>query len=293
MSDENDLMKEIDAIVQNSGQKKRLDFKVTRHAEIVINKEDSSADAMCGEIAIVNEKKFLDGSVEREDCARHKFTVDNKKQMVIDNYNPKRTIRRQLMKVIKDYILGVMSVAAESKMSFKIDHPDVYDSEKGVLRNQLLVVCETGKNRHVAERIEQMLFEGQANVHVDIGQWQNSRNEEKCKQWAYLEIERILATTKDVVLVSGTFKNWYDFMPLAVIARMHNVDLVLGKTAGQKLSVGEVFDVDKVLEHFLASHILSDFYDDPYSSIEYFKNIDATISSLVIFPSILHNFLAR
>ena len=288
----NDLMKEIDAIVQNTGKIKDLPYDISRHVEIVVNKEKSSAQAICGEIAIVTEKCFLDNSKEREDVARYGFTMDDKDSFILDKYNPNRPVSPKIMKVIHDHISAIKHTAAEGKATFKIAQKHVFGCAKEY-RKKMLVICESSTNKAVEDVVEDMLFTGQASKHIDTGPWLNqARMKEKCKQWAFLEADRLVSSGETVV-VSGSFDAWYELMPLVVICKMHNTELLLGKTAGTKLSIGNVIDINDALEHFMTdTNTLKHYYDNPYGSIEHFRKINDMISSFVIFPSILHKFLA-
>jgi hypothetical protein len=146
----------------------------------------------------------------------------------------------------------------------------------------------------VQDVVDELLFSGRANSHIDTGSWRNRvGDDDKALRWAMLELERRV-NNKESVIVTGVFNNWYEFMPLVVIASMYGHELAIGRSAGQKLSIGNVLDINTVVEHFAASsNVLNQFYSDPFSAIQHFRNVDSTISSLVIFPSILHNFLAR
>lgn len=284
---QDDIAAEIDAIIQ-TGSKSKNNFLISHFAEIVVDKKASSVSTISGEFAIVQQKKFLDGTTEDEDVTRHQFRVDEHDELTIEKYDLNHPLLRSVMKTLHDAIIGIKSVAASSTMRFKLDENQGFECKE----RKIMVICETGKNKGVRDTANHMIFLGQANSHVDTGTWLNVINREKCKKWAFLEVERRI-NNDETVIVSGDFQHWYDLMPLIVISKTAHVDLVIGRTAGRKLAIGNVLDVNSVFEHFLESDIdLSIFEDDPYSAIEYFRQIDHSISSLVIFPSILHKFLS-
>ncbi len=278
---------EIEAIVQNTG-KKKISSDITKWVEIDIDKKKSTPESICGEFAIIKQTRFLDGSTECEDIRRHSFLIDENDDLMIEKYDIDHPLIRDVMKPIRDSIFGIREISRTGTMRFKLDNNKGFECKD----KKIMVICETGKNIAVKNTVNELIFTGQAHSHVDTGTWQNS-NYEKCMHWAFLEIERRVHNGETVV-VSGCFDKWYQFMPLVVISKQYNHDLVIGRTAGQRLAIGNIIDINLVLEHFLDSSTdLSQFYQDPYSAIEHFKNIDSTISSLVIFPSILHKFLSR
>ena len=294
MSEENfdpgNLMGEIDAIVQSSGKAKKMASKTTRHIEIEVDKENSSADALCGTIFIISELKYMDGSVGRVEYQSNQFSFADG-SLILEKYDLNKPISTKVMKQIDDTIRCVTMLSNEdSKMKFRVDEPAVIHYKGDP---KILVICETGKNRDVKQTIEDMLFSGEAHSHVDTGVWQGRMDKEKCARWSYLEIERRVCNG-ETVIVSGSVDHWYDLMPLAVIAQLYRTNMVIGKNPGKSLSIGNVLDINVVFEHYLSQkESLFDFFKDPYSAIEYFKKIDHTINSLVIFPSILHKFFSE
>jgi len=288
--DGNSIIKEIDAIVQNSGKAKKIINSITQHVEIDIDKDNSSLEAVCGTLSIITHKKFMDGSIEKEVFRQHQFAVDQKDGFTLEKYDLDYPISKKIIKQIKDHIIGIMSLANDEPISFKIDEPNVIHCKEP----KILVICENGYNKDVKETVEHLMFTGQVNHHVNIGPWLNSsRYRTKGEQWAYLEVERLIQRD-DSVVVTKNFHHWYEMMPLAVIAKMHRTDMIIGRNPGKRLALGDVLDINEVLEHFISTPVsLEEFYDDPYSSIKYFQNIDHTINSMVIFPSILHQFFAR
>jgi len=288
--DPGNLMLEIDAIVQNSGKAKKLVRDVTRHVEIEIDKENSSHEAICGTVFITSEIKYLDNSVDRKVYRSNVFHYAGG-ELTFEKYDLNKPINTKVMKQIDDMVRSVVMLAGnDSKMKFRIDEPAVIHY-KGVAK--VLVICGSSKNREVEKVIGDMLFAGEAHSHVDTGIWRGGPDKEKCEKWAFLEIERRICNG-ETVIVSGVFSSWYELMPLAVIAQLYRIDMSIGRSAGKSLSIGNVFDINVVFEHFLSQkESLRHLFKDPYSAIEYFKNIDQTIGSLVIFPSILHKFFSE
>lgn len=287
--DGSDISAEINAIIQNS-DKKKISFTTSHFIEIMVDKKNSSVDVIAGEFAITTEKKFLDNSIEKKSDVKYRFNFNEKDGFVIEKYDQSKAINRDLMKIIVDSVKGIMSVASTSIMKFPINQKEAFQCHQ----KKILVICETGKNVSVQDMVAEMLFSGQANSHIDTGSWKNRCDGgDKTMKWAILELER-RTNNGESVIVTGMFNNWYEFMPIAVIASMSGMQLVIGRTAGQKLSVGNVLDINSVLEHFSSNtELLSQFYGDPFSSIQHFKDVDNTINSLIIFPSVLHNFLTR
>ena len=286
MEDHRDLTAEIDAIVQNS-EKKKIAQSDSDFIEISIDKKESDLECIKGKFSLVKETKFLDGSSETETIRSHKFEVKDN-ELFIENYD--QSFSRQTLKIIRDSIMGLCQVARNEYMKMPIDHECVFQCKK----KQILVICDSARNIATKSLVKEMLFSGQVHASVIMDEWVDvEMNSEKCRKWAFLELERCAAKGESAVVV-GMFMNWYELIPVAVIAAMYGHDLILGRTAGQKLSIGNVLDINVVLEHFMAGpSILRQFNSDPYSAIEYFKQIDGMISSLVIFPSILHTFFSR
>lgn len=292
MSEMNDISAEIDAIIQNT-DKKKLSFE-TRHAvEIIVDKKKSSAVNISGEFRIVTIKTYLDGKSDREVKARYRFEYETGKDFTIEKYDLNKAINRNVLKSIVDSVKGILSIASTSTMEIPIDCQETFQCKQ----KRILVICETSLNKAIKDKVDEMIFNGEVNSHIDTGVWHglggNDATIRKAMQWAMLDLERRVNNGESVV-ITGTFYNWYEFMPIVVIASMSGMQLSIGRTAGQKLCVGNVLDINQVLEYFTAgSGVLQQFYKDPYSSIEHFKNVDNTINSLIIFPSVLHNFLKR
>jgi hypothetical protein len=159
-------------------------------------------------------------------------------------------------------------------------------------KKQIIILCETAKNKDIRDAIQDMLFVGRAHSHVDLESFQTS-DKNKAIRWAMLELERRVLNGESVV-ITGNFANWYELVPIAVIASMSGFDLVIGKTVGQRLAVGDIVDINVVLDHFMSKRkFLHQFYSDPFSAIDVLKDTDRAINSLVIFPSILREFFSR
>lgn len=287
---ESNLMGEIDAIVQNKGKAKKVASDESYFVEIVVDKEKSSPEALCGEVSIIKDMHYLDGSVEPTTFRSHEFHLAED-QLTLENYDLDKPIHKDVMKQVDEAIRAIIAVASDNPVRFKINAQSaVYCKNK----SDLLVICETGKNREVQKVVQKMLFEGEANSHIDTESWGNSRDsKDKSLRWAFLELERRLINY-ETVIVTGKFSEWYDLMPIAVLAQLYRSNMVIGRNPGKTLSIGKVLDINEVFEHFLSNpQSLYHLKDDPFSAIEYFKNIDQTINSMVIFPSILHKFFSE
>jgi len=284
-----DLTAEIDALVQNSGKKKSLLSEKRRKLEIIIDKTESSAQKICGEFLIVTEEVLIDGDVNRTVNSKHAFHLDKDKDFIIEKYDDQNYgINREILKILRDYVSGVLSVASEGKITFPISCKNVFQCKK----KQILVICETEKNTHVKELINDMVFSGRVSSNVDMESF-NVLPRSKGARWAILELEWRVCNGESVV-VSGNFKHWYELMPIVVIASIYGFELGIGRSAGQRLSIGDTIDINVILDHFMSKKLfLTQFVEDPYESIEAFKKADVSINSLVVFPSILHNFFQR
>ena len=287
MKEHKDLTAEIDALVQNSG-KKRISSSKARKLGIVVDKKKSSNEMVSGEFYIATDETFLDGSVERVVNDKHAFSMKKDGDLIIEKYDPNGGVSREIMKTFRDLVSSIIGVADNGEVSVPLSPRNVFKCTK----KQIFIICETGRNIHVKNTVNEMLFSGKAQHHFDTEEW-GSEHREKSLKWCILETERC-AHKGESVIVSGDFKNWYELMPIAVIASMYGFELAVGRTAGQRMSMGNIVDVNVVMDHFMANHdLLSQFRPDPYSAISAFRDIDKTISSMVIFPSILHTFFQR
>jgi len=285
-----DLTAEIDAVLQNS-KKRRIPLETNQLMEIFIDKENSEPNKLKGSVSIISSVTYIDGTVDEKIIRKHDVFIEDN-QMFIEKYDPAAGFTTEVMKMARDILT---SIANFSKPHINTARVPITTKNVFVCsKKQIIVICDSGKNSSTKELVDGLLFSGQANSSIDIDLWDNGiGGNDKGIKWAFLEIERRIANNESVI-VTGIFKNWYELMPIAVIALMYNVGITLGRIAGQKLSIGGVLDVNIVLEHFmLKREVLQPFFNDPYSAIEYFKQIDGMINSLVIFPSILHAFFAK
>ena len=278
-----ELIDEINAIVNNT-EKKKMSCTTTRLIEIRIDRENSSSEKVLGEFSIVESVKYLDGSVEEKVLVKYNFI--NEKDFVIEKYDNK--LNREVLKTVRDFVIGV----ALSSNGF----PARFETSKAFMspKKKIFIVRENIGNKAVRDLIDSMIFSGMAQSNVDIGPWsgQHYLESEKSIRWAILELERRVSNGEAVIL-TGVFDNWYELMPVVVISSMLGADISLGRSEGKKASIGNIIDLNKVFEYFISRpEVLQQFYHDPYLAIEHFKNVNNTIQSLVIFPSVFHSFLS-